>query len=266
MEYHVSGLSIACMAIGAVMGTVIPIVLFLYLRKKKNASGKAFLCGWLAFFAAALLLERGFHALVFSTPVGAWIQNNLFFYALYGGLMAGLFEELARYFCFSKFLKPEMNNDWNALMYGAGHGGCEMFNIFAVTMVGNLTYALTLNSQGITAFTNGLSGEALEQMTSIITELCTVSPGLFLFGLLERVSAIILQLALSVLVFYAAKNAGEDRKLLLIAVELHALVDFLAVILNALVPVAVVELVVLLLSLGAAYFARMVWRRHQEAA
>lgn len=266
MEYHVSSATAAVIVLCMVLGVVIPLALFFWLNRKKKASPRPFLIGWLGFLIAVTVLERLFHALVLNSSVGAALNRNLFLYALYGGITAGLFEELTRYLCFSRILKKEQNNDWNALMYGAGHGGSEMFNLFTILMANNLIYAVTINSGGASEILQPLAGDALLQMQAVIEQLCTASPALFLLSLTERIFALSIHLSLSVLVFYAAKGPAQNRRLLLIAVELHALVDFIAVISSALFPAAVTELIMLVMAAGIAFFARMVWRQNHETS
>ncbi len=267
MEYQISGATIAVLIFDVAMGIVIPFGLFLYLNRKRGISGKPFIFGWLGFLVAVMLAERLFHTLVLASPIGTVLNSNLFLYALYGGVMAGLFEELTRYFCYRRFLKDQMDDDGTALMYGAGHGGCEMFNIWTVTMVSNLIYALTLRSQGIAGLTAGLDGENLALIETAAQQLCSTSPWMFLLSLAERVFAIVLQISLSVMVFYAVKNPEKDRKLLLLAVELHAVVDFISAIAAQTLPAAVTELIVGAMAVFAAWFAKRIWtQNHMEAA
>ncbi|MBR2676356.1 MAG: YhfC family intramembrane metalloprotease [Solobacterium sp.] len=265
MEYQVSGGTIAVLIFDLIMGIVIPVGMFVYLNRKKKLSGKPFMIGWLGFLVGVMLVERAFHMLVFASPIGNVLNTNLFLYALYGGIAAGLFEELTRYLCFKRFLKDQLEEDGTALMYGAGHGGCEMFNIWTITMVSNLIYALTLKSQGIAALTAGLEGESLAAVEAMAAELCGTSPWVFLLSLAERLFAIVLQISLSVLVFYAVKNPRKDRKLLLIAVELHALVDFISAIAAQTLPVAVTELIVGAMAVFAAWFAKRIWNQNHAA-
>ena len=94
--------------------------------KKKGGQVSAFFVGCAVFVVFALLLESLVHNLVLKgLPVGEKILGNTLLYALYGGLMAGLFEETGRFLAFKTVLKKRQDNDRNALMYGAGHGGIE---------------------------------------------------------------------------------------------------------------------------------------------
>lgn len=259
MEYRVSTLSIILIAVAAITAAGGVIALFVYLKKKRNASVKAFFGGWIAFLFAVLLLESLVHSLVLGSEAGQTIRGNPLLFAVYGGVMAGLFEETARYICFSQFLKAEQENDWNALMYGTGHGGCEVFNLFVVTMINNLIYAVTLNTSGPDAILQSASGDVLVQLEEMIRQLCTAPPYMFLLSLVERVAAMALHLSLSVLVFYAVKKKS-CRKYYLIAIMIHALVDFIAAYGGGIMPTALLEAVIVLCSAAAGWYAWRVWK------
>ena len=89
---------------------------------------------------------------------------------------------------------------------------------------------------------------------------------MFLLSILERISAIAIHLALSLLVFYAVKYPKKDRKLLLLAVELHALADFLSVIAAGLLPLPVAEIIIAAVAGFTVFFAKKVYDAHQEEA
>ena len=83
----------------------------------------------------AFILESGAHRIVLSLPAGSVIKGSIWLYALYGGFMAGLFEETGRYLAFSFALKKYRAKNVNALMYGAGHGGFEAVVVVGLTMI-----------------------------------------------------------------------------------------------------------------------------------
>ena len=74
------------------------------------------------FVIFALVLEQLVHQLVFRSAVGATIGQNIWLYALYGGAMAGLFEESGRFIVFDVDEKA-YGQDHDALMFASGHGG-----------------------------------------------------------------------------------------------------------------------------------------------
>ena len=111
----------------------------------------------------AFILESGLHNLVFSSPAGPAIRNNIWLYALDGGFMAGLFEETGRYLAFAFALKKYRAKNVNALMYGAGHGGFEAIVITGFTMINNITWSLMINNGSISTLLGSLSGDQLAQ-------------------------------------------------------------------------------------------------------
>ena len=142
MNGTVPVLSIVCMAVSLVIAFGVPIALFIYFRKKKGADILPFFIGCAVMFVFAFVLEAYAHQAVFASEIGKKIQNNVFAYALYGGFMAGLFEETGRFLAFKTVLKKKLGNDANALMYGAGHGGFEAIYLLGITSINNIIYSV----------------------------------------------------------------------------------------------------------------------------
>ena len=109
-------LSIIFMIITCMISFGVPIALFLYLRLVKKADIYPFFAGCTVMLLFAFILESGAHNIVLSSPAGSAIRGNIWLYALYGGLMAGLFEETGRYLAFSFALKKYRAKNVNALM------------------------------------------------------------------------------------------------------------------------------------------------------
>lgn len=141
----VPALSIVLIITNMLLGIIIPVGLVVFFRKKYQASVKSFFVGCAVMLLFALVLEQMVHMVVLGSGVGTAIRRSTWAYALYGALMAGLFEETGRFLAMRYVLKKEHGNAHNALMYGAGHGGFEMFVILSMGMVNNLIYALMIN-------------------------------------------------------------------------------------------------------------------------
>ena len=260
MTGTVSALSIAFMAISCVIAFAIPIVLLIYFRKKKGADILPFFIGCAVMLVFALLLESAVHRLVLFSDIGKTIQNNIWLYALYGGLMAGIFEETGRFLAFKTVLRKKQGKDINALMYGAGHGGFEAAALLGITMINNIIYSVMVNSGNTAALTGTLSGDVLAQVEASIQALITTPSYQFLLGGVERIFAVILQLFLSVLVWFAVKKKGKGY-LYPLAILIHFLVDALTVVLSGLgVNMIKIEIVIGILSVLTAFFAKKVWR------
>ena len=89
----VSRLSIVMIIVNMILGVLIPVVLMVSFKKKYKASIKSFLVGCATMLFFAMVLEQLVHSVVLGSAVGAVIQGNIWLYALYASLMAGLFEE-----------------------------------------------------------------------------------------------------------------------------------------------------------------------------
>ena len=96
MTGTVPALSIVFMIITCAISFGVPIALFIYLRLVKKADIYPFFAGCTVMLLFAFILESGAHSLVLSSPAGSAIKGNIWLYAIYGGFMAGLFEETGR--------------------------------------------------------------------------------------------------------------------------------------------------------------------------
>ena len=254
-------LSIVFMAVSCIVGFALPIGLLLFFRIRKKADLLPFFVGCGVMLVFALILEAAVHRIVLSSAAGAMILENTWLYALYGGMMAALFEETGRFLAFVTVLKDKRNKDINALMYGAGHGGFEAAVLLGITMINNIIWSVLINTGNAKMLTDAVSGEALTQVKTSIEQLCTMRPPEFLLGGVERIFAVTLQIALSVLVWFAAKNRNS-RFLFLVAILIHFIVDAATVILQRSgVPVLALEAVVGVFAVAAAVLAKRVWDR-----
>ena len=154
MTGTVPTLSMVFMAVSILIGFGLPLAMFLYFRLKKKADILPFFVGCAVMLLFALILEAMVHRVILGSSVGGKIQNNVWLYAVYGGLMAGLFEETGRFLAFKTVLKKHQHRDVNALMYGAGHGGIEAFAILGIASVNNIIYSLLINSGNMSLLTD----------------------------------------------------------------------------------------------------------------
>ena len=252
--------SIVLMVIDAVFGFAVPVALAWWLVKKYKLKLSTILIGAATFIVFALILEPILHRIVLLGPKGQTIQNNTLYYALYGGLAAGLFEETGRFLSMKFLMKKEPSTFKPAIAYGAGHGGAEMLILLGVSMIGTIVMALMINSGGAEALAAQAPAEAQEQMQAQLTQIQTASSATYLLGLWERFSAMILQISLSVLVWAAVRKGGKWLLLFPAAILLHALVDGVAVILQKSMSLVWLELIILAMALGIAAIAFLVAR------
>lgn len=223
----VSSLSITFMVISGMMALGVPVAVLVYFYKKFRVSWKPILIGVLIFFVFSQVLEKLMHVyvLTINPQTMEWMKNP-YAYAAYGGLAAGVFEEIGRFFGF-RFMLQKYREWKDGIAYGIGHGGMEALLIGALAVIQSIVSAFLINSgafyQMITAAGGGHATTALQ---TVKHQLLNTSPYTYLLSGLERVFAFALQLALSLLVLYGVRN--RRIVFLVLAILVHAEVDFLA--------------------------------------
>lgn len=249
MDLFVSGWSIGIIALNILIGIGIPLAILLWLRKKYPAPVWVFFIGCGVFLIFALTLEQLIHAAVFSSSFGRQIQSNIWYYGLYGGIMAAVFEECGRYIVMRFLMKKQHGNPNAALMYGAGHGGFEMFSVLSLNMLNNLIFAILINTGMTQTLLSPLNDTMRDQLNSVFATLAATNPAIFLASPLERLFALIAQIGMSVFVWISVTR--KDRRFLFpIALGTHFVLDFSAAVINGSgASIFVTEAVVLLLSL-----------------
>ena len=234
----VSGASMAGMVISLLLSVGLPIFLCIFIYKKTKAWVPAFFIGCGIFVGFAMILEQICHAIVL-TVTGSVIRDNIWLYGIYGGLAAALFEESGRWiamkFCLKKHLSCE-----NALMYGAGHGGIEAFLILGLSSMSNLLTAAMINGGLMEKTMTALELAQQEISYNQLSVLWTTPAYQFYLAPVERISAIALQIALSILVFSAVKTGKKLH--LAAAFGIHFAVDFLTVVCASTIPTWALEL------------------------
>ena len=235
------------MALALLFTAAAPLGLMAYLYKKHGGRWVSFLIGAVFFPVFAMMLEPLLHVAVLRSPLGVVMQENIWIYGLYGGLAAGLFEETGRLLAFRMVLRNE-EAPVTALSYGLGHGGMEALLLVGMTMVNNLLLGLLL-----------LHGaEIPPELTAAADTLAATPVVMFLWSILERVSAMTVHVANSVLVFAAARTGKWI--LFPVAILLHAGLNFVAVVSAFYLPTAAVEGLVLAFALLTAFLAGKVYR------
>ncbi len=263
MTGTVSTASIIMMGVAGALAFIIPIGLFFYF-KKKGADILPFFVGCAVMLVFALIIEAAIHQVIFKTNVGQTILNSTVLSAVYGGLMAGLFEETGRLLAFKTVLKKYHAKNINALMYGAGHGGFEAIAILGMTMIGNISMAFMINSEGMTGVLASTPG-ATEALQAQMETLVAVPAYMFLISVVERISAIILHIALSVLVWFGVKE--NKIGLYFMAILFHALVDGVASALSMVgINALIIEVLIIVMTLLVGLFAASILKKHGSKA
>ena len=234
----VSGAAMAGMAISLLLSVGFPIFLCIFIYKKTKAWVPAFFIGGGRFVGVALIFEQLPLALVL-TVTGSVIRDNIWLYAIYGGLAAALFEECGRWIAMKFGMKKHLTRE-NALMYGTGHGGIEAFLILGMSSMSNLLTAAMINGGLMEKTMTALEPAQQEVTYNQLSVLWTTPAYQFYLAPVERISAIALQIALSILVFSAVKTGKKLH--LAAAFGLHFAVDFLTVVCASAIPTWALEL------------------------
>ena len=249
------------MVLNTLLGVAIPVCLAWWAVKKHNVKLSTILIGAATFFVFAMVLEAIVHKLVLTGDRAAAIQGNTLYYALYGGLMAGLFEETGRFLAMKFLLKKEPSETKTAVAYGIGHGGMEVLLVFAMSMVSLLTMSVMINL-GMTDMLLEKTPEASQAaLTAQFDQLKTTAAGAYLYGLWERLSALILHIGLSILVWVAVRKGGKWFWFFPVAILLHALVDGVAVVLSKSAGYCAIESIILAMAIAVAGLAWLVAKK-----
>jgi uncharacterized membrane protein YhfC len=259
----VSTASLVVMVINMIFGVALPVFLLLWFKKRHNASIKAFLFGLLTMFVFAFILESIMHSIVLSTGLGQSILASTWGYAIYGGLAAGIFEECGRFITMKFFLKKETDNPHNALMYGAGHGGIEMVVLLTMTMFNNLLYSIMINTGHASIITSALDDANKAVLEETFNTLIAYPPAKFLLSSWERVSAMAVQLSLSVLVWIAVTKGAKKIWFLFLAILMHAFLDGMLMPLKAAgLSDVLLEVCVMIVAAVYACIAVFAWKKN----
>jgi len=218
---------------------LLPIILWIYFGRKFTLSWKLILAGGLTFIGSQVL----------HIPLVIGLNNilkdaSLLVNAIVLGLLAGIFEETARYILFKFVLKS--SRSWKeGVLIGLGHGGTEaiLIGIFtALTLVNMMAYrSIDLST------VPSIPADQLEAAKQQVNAFWSTQPYMALLGFFERVFAICLHVSLSVMVLYAL--AYQKPIWFWLALLWHALVDAVAVYVGQKIGVLQVEGLVAIFAL-----------------
>lgn len=239
----------AVYVIGFLGMLLLPIGLWIYFRRKFALPWKLIVAGALTFIAAQVLhvpLVLGMNSFLQTLPLLAS--------AIILGLLAGIFEETARYILFKFILKS--TKSWKeGILVGLGHGGIEAILLGILAAV---SFATMVGYRSIDLSTvPSIPAEQLELARQQVEAYWSAPWYMALMGFVERVFAISLHVSLSVMVLYAIVS---DKPLWFwLALLWHALVDAVAVYVGQEVGILAVEGIVAvfaLLSLAIVWMLR----------
>ena len=159
-----------------------------------------------------------------------------------GLISPGLFEETGRYICLNYLLKKNKLKNIS-VCYGIGHGGIE--SIFVG--LASLSYLFTKDI----LIEKGVLKESITFLDCLM-------------GALERISAVIIHISLSVIVYKAVKE--KIIYYYIFSIIYHDFVDFFAFLKakNYITSIFIVELIVGILALSIGFYSYRLYNRFED--
>ncbi|WP_199880514.1 YhfC family intramembrane metalloprotease [Bacillus massiliglaciei] len=260
----VSNQSIAFMFVSALLAVLVPVGCLICLTVKKKMSWKPFAIGILIYIVFSQVLGSLFtvYWLSFNSRTSGVLQGNPYLYSLYGGLSAAVFEESGRFLGFYFLLKTY--REWkDGLSYGLGHGGVEAVLIGGFAGIQNIGTSLMINSGAFDQLLNSAGANA-SSLEPVREQLINTASYLHLAVGIERVTAFIIQIALSLLILYGIKRK-QAFLFVLYAMAIHALVNAVPLLLKELgFSLYLFEGIIVFAAIGCFVFIRKSKRLFQE--
>jgi uncharacterized membrane protein YhfC len=247
--------------LAGMFNVLFPILLGWWIIRKHKTSWKLFGVGVLTFVGSQI-----FHLPVVSGLTAAFQSGALphvnpafapYFNAIVLGLLAGLFEETARWVGY-KLLKKQGDSFGASITLGAGHGGVEAI---AVGFVVLFTLVSMISLRAMDAGSLPLPADQLALAQQQVAAYFATPWHLPLAGAVERVGAVALHITLSIMVWLSFSK----RKALWFwgAVLYHAVVDGLTVLAVSFgMGTWLLEALFILVAFGGLY---LVWQAGKKA-
>jgi uncharacterized membrane protein YhfC len=217
----------------------LPIILWVYFTRRFVLSWKLVLAGGLTFIASQVL------HIPLVIAMGSFLQSaSLIVNAIILGLLAGIFEETARYILF-KFILKHVKSWKEGILVGLGHGGTEAVILGILAAVGFVTMIGYRNIDLSTV--PSIPADQLELARQQVEAYWSTPWYIALVGFVERIFAICLHVSLSVMVLYAV--VYRKPIWFWLALLWHAFVDAVAVYVVQEVGILAVEGIVAIFAI-----------------
>ena len=263
-SYTVPAASLLCMGASLLLSLGVPVVLAVLCGRRRKSAWRAVAVGVICFWVGVLMLEGSVNQLVTRVFFPGLMQSPAALIA-YGALAAGLFEEGARLVGL-RLLCKRPSDTLTGFAYGVGHGGFEAVSVGALGMINNLVTAAMLNAGGAETLLAGVPAEQQALAQSQLSSLCTLPAATFLASGVERMTALALHIALSVLVWMVV-TGHLPAWCWAVAVLLHAGADVVPGLYQTgvLANVWLTELLVLAYTAAVCCGVWRLWRKTAKA-
>lgn len=224
-----SGQAMSSMIIIALLCTAVPFIFLGYYRAKTGAKISSFFMGMVFYFLTVFIAEGALNYVMFGVlPLQSVLNRNTHpvMYAIYGAVIAGVFEEVGKYIGL-RFCMKNRPGKQNAFLFGVGHGGFETIAYGSSLFMGNIVIALIVNNFGVDGYFEklGIQGESVAEQKQLIYDLMAIPPIENVAAGTERLLALVLQASLAVLIYLSIQN--EKKKILFPAAILLHIIGYL---------------------------------------
>jgi uncharacterized membrane protein YhfC len=218
----ISNATIAAMIVQVLFSLILFAGLILFYKRKTGICVKPLIIGGIGFIIVTQVLEKILHVIVIiNFPDYA---THPWLFGLYGGLAAGIFEELGRFILYTWLLKKFLDYK-GGLSFGIGWGGTEAVVLAFTFTLPNIIFATLINAGTFeTTMAASLPAEQIALIKETIMNQNAVS---YLLGMAERFFAAFIQIAFSLLVMTAVVK--KKFSYVIYAILIHAVIDFPAV-------------------------------------
>ena len=218
----ISNLTIISMFFPVIFSFILFVGLILFFRNKIGISVKPIIIGGVGFFVITQVLEKLLHLVVITSFPN--YADHPWLFGLYGGMAAGVFEELGRFLLFTWLLKKYRSYK-DGVSFGIGWGGIEAVILNLLTVVPLIIFAFMMNAGTFEATIGSqMNSHQMELLRNSVLDHSVLDS---FYIIIERLFAVFLQIALSILVLYAVLK--KKFSYVVLAIFIHAAVDFPAV-------------------------------------
>ncbi|GHH99532.1 YhfC family intramembrane metalloprotease [Neobacillus kokaensis] len=215
----ISTATIISMFVPIIFSFVLFAGLVLFYRKRTGVALKPLIIGSVGFIVFTQVLEKILHVIVVTSFPN--YADHPWWFGLYGGLAAGVFEELGRFLLFTWLLK-KYHDYKGGISFGIGWGGIEAIVLMLMIIVPNILFATMINAG---TFEKSLAGQMpAEQMAAIKETVLNQGISFYLLACVERFFAVFMQIAFSLLVLTAVIK--KKFSYVFYAILIHAAIDF----------------------------------------
>ncbi|CAG4921390.1 YhfC family intramembrane metalloprotease [Paraburkholderia saeva] len=261
----VAPLTLTCLALATLFVAALPILLYRRYRTPLALDRRDAIAGIAAFAFFAMVVERALNAFVLQqNEATATLLANPVSFVIYGAFAAGICEETGRFIAMRLLLKralkngsPSARTNGTALSYGIGHGGAEAWLVGVLVQIQWIVFAIFENRGELALHLSNVPAESMMRIHLVLAGLSPATAGIFA---VERVAALVFQIALSVLMWRGVR-AGW-KWILPLAIVAHAAVDLPAALFQArLLPLVAVDGIYVVVALGVAAMLVKLFRR-----